>query len=212
MSTVLQQLSVSGGVLAGGRQRAWQGIVRGSGGFPAQAREPDGARDGFVRCTVVAHHAPTDAKPEGWDAADALAEGFDVTGFIATGPRLAVQSLDDERDPFGDAGGAGDADSQTACDSDATEEYFDEKDTIGEFLDEECQQHPQAREAVADVFERWRARAEKRSEYIGTSRWLVQQLLRRGFTRGRTSSGAKAIQGLSLKPKDYGSRSPYLDD
>ena len=85
MSTVLQQLSVSGGVLAGGRQRAWQGIVRGSGGFPAQAREPDGARDGFVRCTVVAHHAPTDAKPEGWDA-----------------------------------GGAGNADSQTACDSDAT--------------------------------------------------------------------------------------------
>ena len=164
---------------------------------------------GATSCAIL---LPPDDKPEGWDAFDALAEGFDVTGFIATGPRLAVQSLDDERDPFGDAGVAGDADSQTACDSDATEEYFEEEDTIGEFLDEECQQHPQAREAVADVFERWRARAEKRSEYIGTSRWLVQQLLRRGFTRGRTSSGAKAIQGLSLKPKDYGSRSPYLDD
>jgi len=98
------------------------------------------------------------------------------------------------------------------CVADATDEYFDEEDTIGEFLEEECQQHPQAREAVADVFERWRQRAEKRSEYIGTSRWLVQQLLRRGFQRGRTSSGAKAILGLSLKPKDYGTRLPYCDD
>ncbi len=101
---------------------------------------------------------------------------------------------------------------QPKCVADATDEYFDEEDTIGEFLEEECQQHPHAREAVADVFERWRQRAEKRSEYIGTSRWLVQQLLRRGFQRGRTSSGAKAILGLSLKPKDYGTRLPYRDD
>ena len=42
-----------------------------------------------------------------------------MTGFIATGPRLAVQLLDDELDPFGDAGYArvaGDADSQAAWD------------------------------------------------------------------------------------------------
>ena len=101
---------------------------------------------------------------------------------------------------------------QPKCVADATDEYFDEEDTIGEFLEEECQQHPQAREAVADVFERWRQRAEKRSEYIGTSRWLVQQLLRRGFERGRTTTGAKALLGLSLKPKDYGTRLPYRDD
>lgn len=98
------------------------------------------------------------------------------------------------------------------CVVDATEEYFDEEDTIGEFLEEECQQHPQAREAVADVFERWRQRAEKRSEYIGTSRWLVQQLLKRGFQRARTATGAKALMGLSLKPRDYGSRLPYNDE
>ena len=59
---------------------------------------------------------------------------------------------------------------QPKCVADATDEYFDEEDTIGEFLEEECQQHPQAREAVADVFERWRQRAEKRSEYIGTGK------------------------------------------
>ena len=94
----------------------------------------------------------------------------------------------------------------------ATAEYFDEEDAIGEFLDEECQRHSQAREAVADVYRRWKERAERRGEYVGTSRWLAQQLVTRGFERGRDNSGAKAILGLSLKPKDYGERLPYRDD
>jgi putative DNA primase/helicase len=98
------------------------------------------------------------------------------------------------------------------CVVDATDEYFDEEDTIGEFLDEECQQHSQVRVSVVDIFERWKSRADKRGEYIGTSRWLVQQLVRRGFERGRTSTGAKALLGLSLKPTDYGERLPYRDD
>lgn len=98
------------------------------------------------------------------------------------------------------------------CVVDATDEYFDEEDTIGEFLEEECQQHSQVRVSVVDIFERWKSRADKRGEYIGTSRWLVQQLVRRGFERGRTSTGAKALLGLSLKPTNYGERLPYRDD
>ena len=94
----------------------------------------------------------------------------------------------------------------------ATDEYFEEEDAIGEFLDEECQSHPQAREAVADVYRRWKERAEHRGEYVGTSRWLVQQLFTRGFERTRLHGGVKAIAGLSLKPKDYGDRLPYRDD
>lgn len=34
---------------------------------------------------------PADEKPEGWDAADALAEDFDVPGFLGTGPRLSIK-------------------------------------------------------------------------------------------------------------------------
>jgi putative DNA primase/helicase len=93
----------------------------------------------------------------------------------------------------------------------ATQEYFEEEDAIGEFLEEECHRYAPAREAVADVFERWRGRAEKRGEYVGTSRWLVQQLLQRGFERTRLASGARAVRGLSLKPKDDGDRLPYRD-
>jgi putative DNA primase/helicase len=94
----------------------------------------------------------------------------------------------------------------------ATEEYFDEEDAIGDFLDEEAQRHPQARVAVADVFQRWQEWAARRGEYVGTSRWLAQQLANRGFERTRLHGGTKGLAGLSLKPKDYGLRLPYRDD
>ncbi|ARU21568.1 glycerol-3-phosphate dehydrogenase [Ralstonia solanacearum] len=98
------------------------------------------------------------------------------------------------------------------CVRSATEEYFDEEDAIGDFLDEEAQCHPQARVAVADVFLRWQEWAGRRGEYVGTSRWLAQQLANRGFDRTRLHGGVKGLAGISLKPKDYGNRLPYRDD
>ena len=47
---------------------------------------------------------------------------------------------------------------------------------------------------------------------MGTSRWLAQQLANRGFERTRIHGGVKALAGLALKPKDYGTRLPYRDD
>ncbi len=35
---------------------------------------------------------PAEDKPEGWDVADALAESFDVAGFIAAGPRMSIKA------------------------------------------------------------------------------------------------------------------------
>ena len=93
----------------------------------------------------------------------------------------------------------------------ATAEYFDEEDAIGDFLEEEVQRHPQARVGVADVFQRWQEWAGKRGEYVGTSRWLAQQLTNRGFERARLHGGVKGLTGLSLKPKDYDNRLPYID-
>lgn len=98
------------------------------------------------------------------------------------------------------------------CVVSATEEYFDEEDAIGDFLDEEAQRHPQARVAVAEVFQRWQEWATRRGEYVGTSRWLAQQLANRGFERTRLHAGAKALSGLALNPKEYGTRLPYRDD
>ncbi len=98
------------------------------------------------------------------------------------------------------------------CVRSATEAYFDEEDAIGDFLDEEAQCHQQARVAVADVFLRWQEWAGRRGEYVGTSRWLAQQLTNRGFDRTRLHGGVKGLAGISLKPKDYGNRLPYRDD
>ena len=95
---------------------------------------------------------------------------------------------------------------------DATDEYFDEEDAIGEFIDEECQRHRQAKVSVADTFQRWQEWANRRGEYVGTSRWLMQQLCNRGLERTRLHGGVKGLAGLSLKPKDYGERLPYRDD
>jgi len=95
---------------------------------------------------------------------------------------------------------------------DATDEYFEEEDAIGEFLDEDCKQSAVAREAISAIYQRWRERAERRGEYVGTSRWLTQQLINRGFARTRLHGGAKALSGLSLKPREMSGYMPYRDD
>ncbi|ARK50054.1 phage/plasmid primase, P4 family [Burkholderia pseudomallei] len=50
----------------------------------AQAALGVGARS----CDVL---LPPDDRPDGWDAADALADGFDVPAFVASGPRMSVK-------------------------------------------------------------------------------------------------------------------------
>jgi putative DNA primase/helicase len=94
----------------------------------------------------------------------------------------------------------------------ATDEYFDEEDAIGEFIAAEAQICAPAKVSVADVFARWQEWSSKRGEYVGTSRWLAQQLANRGFARCRIHGGVKALSGLSLRPKDYGNSLPYADN
>ena len=67
----------------------------------AQAALAAGART----CHIL---YPPDQAPEGWDAADALAEGFDVARHLAHGPRMQIHDSaagDDEDEP-GASGGA----------------------------------------------------------------------------------------------------------
>jgi putative DNA primase/helicase len=95
---------------------------------------------------------------------------------------------------------------------DATDEYFEEEDAIGEFVNEECNVSQVAREGISSIYQRWRERTDKRGEYVGTSRWLVQQLVMRGFERIRLPGGIKGLSGLSLKPKEQSNYLPYRDD
>ena len=43
---------------------------------------------------------PPEESAQGWDAADALAEGFDVAGFLAHGPRLQMHDITDDIEPI----------------------------------------------------------------------------------------------------------------
>lgn len=49
---------------------------------------------GAASCDVL---LPPDDKPDGWDAADAISEGFDIQGFIASGPRMCIKPLNTAR-------------------------------------------------------------------------------------------------------------------
>jgi putative DNA primase/helicase len=98
------------------------------------------------------------------------------------------------------------------CVLDATEEYFDEEDAVGEFLEDDCQRSAHSKESIAAVYQRWKERAERRGEYVGSSRWLTQQLLARGFERDRLGSGAKAIKGLYLRARGTDYALPYSDN
>lgn len=51
---------------------------------------------GAKTCHIL--YPPEDA-PEGWDAADAIAEGFDVATFLSHGPRLQMHDLADTDEP-----------------------------------------------------------------------------------------------------------------
>jgi len=42
---------------------------------------------------------PPEEAADGWDAADAVAEGFDVASFLAHGPRLQMHDIDDDAEP-----------------------------------------------------------------------------------------------------------------
>ena len=91
----------------------------------------------------------------------------------------------------------------------ATEEYFEAEDALGQWIEERCEQHAEARTTTADLFTDWREWAERAGEYVGSIKRFVEILLSRGFERTRMHGGVRAIKGLLTRPKPY-SRS-YTD-
>ena len=58
----------------------------------AQAASQAALNAGATSCAIL---FPPEDRIEGWDAADAIAEGFNVAEFISTGPRMAMQLPED---------------------------------------------------------------------------------------------------------------------
>jgi putative DNA primase/helicase len=95
---------------------------------------------------------------------------------------------------------------------DATGAYFEEEDSIQQFIDEECVQQARAKTAIEDLFGRWKRRSEGRGEIPGTCRWFVRQMIGRGFVQARLPGGTKALGGLRLRDISSGCEAPAPDE
>jgi putative DNA primase/helicase len=84
----------------------------------------------------------------------------------------------------------------------ATQEYFDDQDLFGQWLDECCdvdRDNPHKWETAAELFKSWKDYAETAGERSGTTKSLSAALLSRGFAKKRVTGGKTAYVGLRLK-------------
>jgi len=95
---------------------------------------------------------------------------------------------------------------------DATHEYFESEDALGQWLDERCQRSTSLRAGVSELFADWRNWAEHAGEYVGSVKHFSEQLVARHFEKCRLTGGARALIGLSLQPPSESPRHAYRTD
>ena len=99
-----------------------------------------------------------------------------------------------------------------ACVVSATEEYFEAEDALGQWIEERCLLSKSHREGVSELFTDWREWAERAGEYVGSVKRFAELMATRKFDKCRLTGGARALAGISLRPKPYGGGYPYRDD
>lgn len=91
---------------------------------------------------------------------------------------------------------------------DATNEYFDEMDIIGNFVREECEEGSSLNAPHAALFERYLIRAKEKNERPMSSIVFGRKMSEKRYEHGRGAGGAKVWKGLSLRKDVQGE----LDD
>ena len=83
----------------------------------------------------------------------------------------------------------------------------------GQWIEERCILSKTHREGVSNLFTDWREWAERAGEYVGSIKRFSELMSTRKFEKCRLHGGARAIAGISLRPKPHsGSGYPYRDD
>ena len=80
----------------------------------------------------------------------------------------------------------------------ATTDYFETQDLFGHWLDENCDTGPGKSEAASALFDNWMKYADRRGERPGSMPSFTDNLVKRGFTKRRTSA-ANLYEGIALK-------------
>ncbi|MEF8732768.1 MAG: phage/plasmid primase, P4 family [Candidatus Accumulibacter meliphilus] len=101
---------------------------------------------------------------------------------------------------------------QPACVLSATDEYFEAEDALGQWIDERCLLAKACREGVSELFADWREWAERAGEYVGSVKRFSESMAARKFEKCRLTGGARALTGLSLRPRPGSPAYPYRDD
>ncbi len=94
---------------------------------------------------------------------------------------------------------------------DATDEYFEGEDALGQWMEERCALSKAARTLTSDLFADWKEWAEKAGEFVGSVKRFSEQLVSRRFGRWRNGKGAMGFEGIGLQPKNYAVYG-YIDD
>ena len=84
---------------------------------------------------------------------------------------------------------------------DATKEYFEAEDAMGQWLEERCEIRPTSKAASSDLYAEWREWAERAGEYVGSIKRFSEVLINRGFETTRMHGGLRGFKGLHLRPK-----------
>jgi putative DNA primase/helicase len=90
----------------------------------------------------------------------------------------------------------------------ATDSYFDDQDTMAQWIDDWIVGDTNAFTSIADLFKSWKLWCERTNNYVGTERAFSEDLVDHGFERERTKY-SRSFKGIALRAHD-GPR--YLDN
>jgi putative DNA primase/helicase len=80
----------------------------------------------------------------------------------------------------------------------ATDEYFEEQDLFGSWVDDRCETDPQAWDLPSTLFRSWTAYARESGEDPGSMVIFSSRLKRAGFRRGK-SAGTRSYRGIRVR-------------
>ena len=83
----------------------------------------------------------------------------------------------------------------------ASDEYFEEQDTLGLWLEAWTIRDASAFTVGANLFEAWKVWCEKGNHYVGTQQSFSEDLIDHGFERGKLR-GQRGFKGLELRAND----------
>lgn len=87
----------------------------------------------------------------------------------------------------------------------ATDEYFEDQDMFGQWLDECCDASNESSTAVANLFQSWAewcGEGRESREFVGSVKRLSQMLADRGYKRGRGKGGRVEFRGIHLRSQN----------